>query len=407
MIRRVLHLLSQRPGWTGSGVALDAIMRAASDAGWRQAAVVGTPAAEPNPAVGGLSDDQISPLVFECGELDFPLPGMSDVMPYTSSRFADLSGGQLERYCAAWKRLVAATVEKFQPGLIHSNHLWLLSSIVRDVAPDIPVVAHCHGTGLRQLELCPSAAGRVRRGCARCDAFVVLNRAQAEIVRREFGAAVEQVHVVGSGFNDSVFHHSGRTSAAADIVYAGKLSRAKGLPWLIDAVERLRRQRPELVLHIAGAGAGPEADAIRDRVSRTPGVVLHGQLGQPELADLLRRSAVFALPSFFEGLPLVLVEAAACGCKLVSTALPGVVDQLAPVLGDNLELVAPPRRQQVDQPLPADLPQFVDDLTLALESALDAPAPADPSETVASMTWPAVFRRIETVWRRLLESNKA
>ena len=101
---------------------------------------------------------------------------------------------------------------------------------------------------------------------------------------------------------------------------------------MLDAVERLTRNLPDLVLNIAGSGTGEEADAIRRRVRKMDNVVLHDQLDQPRLADLLRRSAVFVLPSFYEGLPLVLVEAAACGCRLVTTTLPGVVARVSPTL---------------------------------------------------------------------------
>ena len=47
MARRVLHLLSQRPGRTGSGVTVQALVREAAAAGWAQAVVVGTPADDP------------------------------------------------------------------------------------------------------------------------------------------------------------------------------------------------------------------------------------------------------------------------------------------------------------------------------------------------------------------------
>ena len=61
---------------------------------------------------------------------------------------------------------------------------------------------------------------------------------------------------------------------------------------------------------------------------------------QPQLAALMGRCHAFVLPSFYEGLPLVLAEARACGCRLVATALSGVVSQLAPPLGEDLLLRA-------------------------------------------------------------------
>ncbi|MDZ7663922.1 MAG: glycosyltransferase [Desulfotignum sp.] len=46
--------------------------------------------------------------------------------------------------------------------------------------------------------------------------------------------------------------------------------------------------------------------------------IYHGPLSHDDLGDLLRHAHVFVLPSFYEGLPLVLMEALACGCRLVA-----------------------------------------------------------------------------------------
>ena len=84
-----------------------------------------------------------------------------------------------------------------------------------------------------------------------------------------------------------------------------------------------------------------------------------------EVLALYAEADVFVLPSFSEGLPLVLVEALACGCRLVATRLPGVVSGLAEPLGDALDLVDLPRLERVDQPDPRDLPAFVETLAAA------------------------------------------
>ncbi len=406
MAARVLHLLSQRPGWTGSGVALDAIVRAADRGGWKQVVALGTSPDDPSPTVGGLGPAFIKPLVFESKALPYPIPGMSDVMPYRSSRFSRLTSEQVTAYRKAWRRHVSEAIDEFRPDVIHSHHLWLLSSMVKDVTQRIPIVTHCHGTGLRQLALCPNLAEEVRAGCSRNDAFVVLHHGHAETLEKALGVRTDRIRVIGSGFRDDVFHENGRPLACGPVItYAGKLSQAKGLPWLLEAIELLSRRIPDLVLHVAGSGTGEEADAIRERMDAVNNIVFHGQLGQERLADLLRRSAVFVLPSFYEGLPLVLVEAAACGCRLVATALPGVVEQLKPHLDNSLELVPLPRLEGTDRPVAEDLPKFVDELARAIELSLARPQLENASQSVAGMTWNAVFGRIEAMWQLISDCS--
>ena len=182
------------------------------------------------------------------------------------------------------------------------------------------------------------------------------------------------------------------------VAYAGKFSRAKGLLPLLDVVAEHR----DITLHVAGGGSGAEAEAIAARMAAIPNVVQHGMLAQAELAALLRRCALFVLPSFYEGLPLVLVEALASGCRLVATRLPGIESQLAPALGDVLRMVEPPPMKGPDVPLPAALPAFGRRLEEAMLAALQqGPLNAVGDDILRPFTWQAVFERVEHVWRQL------
>jgi glycosyltransferase involved in cell wall biosynthesis len=391
---------------TGSGVTLDALVRHAAAAGWTQHVVVGVPASDPTPAVGGLGPEDASPLTFEGGRIDFPVPGMSDVMPYRSTRFSEMTTRQLSAYRDLWRAHLAEAVERFAPDVIHSHHLWIVSSMLKDVAPDIPVATQCHATGLRQMRLCPHLADDVRRGCARNERFLALHAGDAAEIARRLAIAAERVHVIGAGYRDDLFHASGRQPAATPrLVYVGKYSAAKGLPWLLDAVERSARERPGLELHVVGSGSGSEAEALLARMRAMEGVVkLHGTLSQERLAKLLRTCHAFVLPSLYEGVPLVVVEALACGCRPVATDVPGVRDELAPRLGPALIRVPLPRLKGVDTPRPEDLPAFVDDLSHAIDKALDGPLDlATANAGLGRYTWSAVFRRVEAVWHRLVD----
>jgi len=284
-----------------------------------------------------------------------------------------------------------------------------VSAMLKDLAPHTPVVTQCHATGFRQMDLCPHLAEEARTGCARNERFLVLHGDDAERLQRCLGVERERVIVVGAGYNEDIFHAAGRPSPVDPaVLYVGKLSRAKGLNHLLDAFDFLRRKRPSLVLHIAGSGSGSQAHELRTRMAAlAPSVRHHGQVDQRRLAELMRRSTVCVLPSFFEGLPLVLVEAMACGCRLVATALPGIKRELAPALGGGLELVPLPGLIDVDEPRPEDLPVFVDHLIAAIERALDAPPlPAVASKVLEPFTWRAVFDRVEAVWRQLTRGEE-
>jgi len=415
---RVLHVLSQRPFLTGSGVTLDALVRRAALAGWEQCVVAALPAGEEVPAVGGLDPSRVRPVRFGEGEVLDAIPGMSDVMPYPTRRYSAMDAGEIARYEATWVRHLAEVRDELGPEIVHAHHLWLVAARLRELFPDVPIVGHCHGTGLRQMQLCPHLAARVAAGCAEHDRFAVLHPEQGRQVAETLAVAPSRIAVVGAGYREEIFHSRGRetptgepsersasSAAGRDVVYAGKLSRAKGLPWLLDAVERLAGER-EIRLHVAGGGAGEEADALRARIrAMAPVAKLHGQLGQEALAKLMRSSAVFALPSMYEGLPLVLIEAAACGCRLVCTDLPGARAQLFPALRPVLDVVAMPRLVGVDEPMEADLPRFVEELARALAAGLDAspPEPRSLRDGLAAFTWDAVFGRVEMLWQQLLD----
>ena len=406
---RVLHTLSQRPALTGSGVTLDAIAREA--AGWDQRALIAVPAGDTG-QVGKLLEDEIYRLEFSGEEaagqaaLQFPVPGMSDVMPYTSTRFSRMTDEELRSYRAAWREILARAVEEFKPDIIHAHHAWLLSATLKDIAADTPVIVHGHGTGLRQLSLCPHLADEVREGCRRNDLFVVLHEEHARLYREEYDLSEDQVAIVGAGYREDLFHCNDAGGDRGDsILYAGKLSESKGVGALLDAFELLRARRPGAQLQIAGGGTGEETELLMERMKTFGGnLVYHGRVDQPRLAELMRNCSVFVLPSFFEGLPLVLVEALACGCRPVCTDLPGVRSGILPHLPGVLDTVAMPAMKTVDQPDPDALPGFSKDLADTLERALDETSPhsgEDPARLLSPFTWQAVFGRIETAWLRL------
>jgi glycosyltransferase involved in cell wall biosynthesis len=376
---------------TGSGVTLDALARHGATAGWKQGFVVGIPGDERAPKLGG----PIEAVRFGHPPMPELVVGMSDVMPYESRTFSSLSEHEVEHYLDGFKRAIVAAIDRVEPDVIHSHHVWLMSSIVAELT-DVPVVMHCHGTGLRQLELCPHLAERVARGAARNHEVLALHHQQVEPLRNLLGDDI-RIEVVGAGFREEVFGGVHADKQPRTMAFAGKISDAKGLGPLLEAVAEM----DDVTLHVAGGGEGAETERLKERMAELADkVYFHGRLDQGALAELLAHTEVFVLPSFYEGLPLVTIEALASGCRVVSTALPGVVSDIAPKISDGLELVDLPAMATIDTPVEDQIPDFTVRLRQALERALDAGPVAAPA--VDEFTWQAVYRRVEAAWNRAL-----
>jgi glycosyltransferase involved in cell wall biosynthesis len=116
------------------------------------------------------------------------------------------------------------------------------------------------------------------------------------------------------------------------------------------------------------------------------------------------RSHLFILPSFFEGVPLVLMEALACGCRILSTDLPGSREILGRDENPMIRLFPLPELATIDAPYKADEAGMEDDLALMLtefiSQILESPEPDMEivREKTGPYSWQKVFQRIEKVY---------
>jgi glycosyltransferase involved in cell wall biosynthesis len=109
------------------------------------------------------------------------------------------------------------------------------------------------------------------------------------------------------------------------ILCVGRLVPAKGQHQLIDAVDRLARQGRSVRLHLVGAG--PDYDSLRHRASQCQApetIVFEGPVNHDRIRALYDAADLFCIPSFAEGIPIVLMEAMAMGIPCVSTQIAGI-----------------------------------------------------------------------------------
>lgn len=131
-----------------------------------------------------------------------------------------------------------------------------------------------------------------------------------------------KLHIVHCGVDPARYDTAPRTGAP-HLLFVGRLAAVKGVPVLFEALQRL--DMPGLRVTLIGDGperAGLEREAAERGLSGT--VDFAGYRNQSEVAEALRDTDALVLPSFAEGVPVVLMEAMASARPVVTTRIAGV-----------------------------------------------------------------------------------
>jgi colanic acid/amylovoran biosynthesis glycosyltransferase len=125
-----------------------------------------------------------------------------------------------------------------------------------------------------------------------------------------------------------------------EILFVGRLTPAKGQHILIDAIERLAQEGRQARLRLVGSG--PYETSLREHAARSAAAecaVFEGAINQDRIRDFYAAADAFCLPSFAEGLPVVLMEAMAMELPCVTTQIAGIPE----LIRDGVDgLLVPP-----------------------------------------------------------------
>ena len=393
---RILSITAQKPDSTGSGVYLTELVKGFQKLGHEQAVVAGVTKEDKIQLPEGVA---VFPVYYQTEELPFPVCGMSDEMPYESTKYSDMTEKMTKQYRKAYSEVVSNAVEAFQPDIILCHHLYFLTSIVRELCPKVKVYAISHGSDLRQMQKNPWQREFIKKNIQKLDKVFALHEEQKEGIIEIYQCDADNIEVIGTGYNSDVFFITSeiqKQSAKTRLIFAGKISEKKGVMSMLRAFSYIPNAQERFTLALAG-GYGNEAEyaEICKLAEECPcDVEFLGKLPQGKLAEELNKSDVFMLPSFFEGLPLVIIEAMACGLRVVCTDLPGIKPWINANIPDNgVVFVEPPVMENADEPVQEFLPEFEKRLANAIECVMDSNLPRQ--EAVQKISWDGLCKRLE------------
>lgn len=203
---------------------------------------------------------------------------------------------------------------------------------------------------------------------------------RSDILRSYPDIDPSKVHVIHNGIdvqawaptsNPELLERWGIDSSRPSIVFVGRITRQKGLPYLLKAAQAL----PEDVQLILCAGA-PDTEEIKQEVElrvsqlqkeRSGVIWIPDHLPRHELAAILTSATAFVCPSIYEPLGIVNLEAMACGIPVVGTATGGIPEVIAD--GETGWLV-PIEQLQDGTGTPLNPEQYVADLAQAMINAV-------------------------------------
>jgi len=401
---KILHVIGQRPEKTGSGVYLQAIAKESKKQGHQNYLVAGVPLNK-IPESENIPPDCCQYVHFESDHLNFPVTGMSDVMPYKSSLFKELKGERLDAYKTVFKKTLERAVNLYKPDIIHTHHLLVLTALTRQLFPDMPIVTTCHGTDLRQYNNCEHLRGFVKKHCRQLDMIIALTEDQIRNIIKLYDISPDRICTVSGGYDDQIFYRIPKTfNSKVHILYAGKFNLSKGVPWLLKSLAKI--QDHNWHLHMAGSGRGPEFEDCIDLIKKLgPKVTNHGYVTHHRLSALMKKAHIQMLPSFFEGLPLVLFEGLASGCRIITNNLSGFDEIFGGAKRETVDLIQLPALETIDQPYQKDEEWLQDELAgkivKMMSNVKECPDFDDPQaeKIVSQYIWKKIFKRILSVYQ--------
>lgn len=399
---RILHVLAQLPIKTGSGVYFTNVIDGLKGLNVEQAAIYAT-----TPEYNFNFVDEKFEVEFQGKDIGFPIVGMSDIMPYDNTLYKNMNDEMIESWQVAFRKKLIQAREEFKPDVVITHHLWILSSMVCDVFENVKVLGVCHNTDIRQAEKNPIMKDKYVKSLGKLDKILALSSGVIDEIANIYNYPVEKIVNIGAGYNEKIFYPVEKYEKHDNvkILYAGKFDESKGFYELIRAFRLLEKKDTKVELELIGNLKDEDRPRVESLVGDSKRIRIYNAVDQVHLGEIMCHKDIFVLPSYFEGLGLIAVEALGSGLRVVATEIEGLIEFLGEKINNSeiIEYVKMPTIYDTDKAVEEEKPAFVERLVETLEVMIERTReereiPAYLLEEIERHSWK---KKIETIYKLL------
>ena len=399
---KILHVLAQLPIKTGSGVYFTNVIEGLKQFEVEQAAVYAT-----TPEYDFNFLDEKFEVEFQGKDISFPIVGMSDIMPYENTLYKNMTAEMLENWQEVFRKKLEKAKKEFKPDVVITHHLWILSSIVCDVFEGEKVIGVCHNTDIRQAEKNPAMKDKYVKSLDKLDKILALSSGVIEGISNIYNYPEDKIVNIGAGYNEKIFYPAEKYEKQDNvkILYAGKFDESKGFYELIKAFRLLEKKDANVELELIGNLKEEDRPRVEALVGDSKKIKIYNAVDQAHLGEIMRHKDIFILPSYFEGLGLIAVEALGSGLRVVATEIEGFIEFLGDKINNSeiIEYIAMPTIYDTDKAVEEEKPAFVNRIVGALELMIERTReqreiPAELLEEIEHHSWK---RKIEIIYKLL------
>ncbi len=259
---------------------------------------------------------------------DFEFPCFT-THPNTSNKFYSMADAHIKMYETYLQKAFAKIIETFRPDIIHSQYLWVNTSVIADIA-EVPVITTSFGNEIHTSREDLRYGDYVKNAVAKTSYIIAPSKQIENELRNEFELDSIKLKLIYRGYNDDIFkfidgqedmyrnYFSINEKCKKIVLYHDNLSHIKGIDIFIKAAEKLLANNWDICFIVIGKGE--YSKQVRDMVEKHPQYFLYFPEITIEEQPLINHLAnLHVMPVRFEKFGIRALESLSMGTPVLSS----------------------------------------------------------------------------------------